>query len=132
MKIFLTTLFSLLLAGTAFAQGINKEDQWALQQVQKMLNNPGERNQEIAKSPGAQAAHQNAVNTVGAGNIDEVYAITAIVMEDLVRMSGGDVQKMQSILQNGKTNPAGFYQLLSPAAINAIKRLAPKAGGKSS
>ena len=132
MKTLMILVFYFAFASEGLAQQLKSDDQWALQQVQKMLTNPIERQQEIGNSPAAQDAHKDALQAVGSSNIDELYAISAIVMEDLVRMSGGDALKMQVILQNAKSNPGGFYGMLSPRAIEAIKKLAPKAGGKSS
>ena len=114
-----------------FAQ-LSNEDKWALEQVQKMLITPTDRAAAIANSPGADAAHSNALNMVGSENIEEIYAISAIVMADLTKSAKGDPIKMQAILDKAKAGPKAFFQSLSPASISAIKKLAPKIKGKSS
>lgn len=121
----------LIFGGTAFAQ-LSNEDQWALDKVQKMLVTPDERNKAINETQGADAAHQDAINAVGSENIDELYAISSIIMADLTRKANGDVIKMQTMLSKAKSDPKSFFEGLSPAAKNAIKKLAPKVKTKSS
>ena len=129
-KLLITSCLSLFCA-PSFAQ-LSNEDKWALEQVQKMLVTPSDRATAIANSPGAGAAHSNALNTVGSENIEELYAISAIVMADLTKSANGDPIKMQAILDKAKADPKAFFQSLSPASISAIKKLAPKVKGKSS
>ncbi len=131
-KLAANLVLALSIGSPALAQGLSPDDQKALEQVQKMLTNPMERHQAISQTPGAHAAHQQATQSLGAENTEEIYAISAIVMGDLVRMSGGDAAKMQQILARAKTNPAEFYKMLSPASVDAIKKLSTKIKPKNS
>lgn len=115
----------MMVCESSFAQ-LSNDDQWALDKVQKMLVDPVQRGTAIKETEGADAAHQNALNSVGSENIEELYAISSIIMADLTKKSNGDVIQMQALLSKAKSDPKAFFDSLSPAAINAIKKLAPK------
>lgn len=96
----------------------------ALSQTQALLNDPTQRDAFIQKSPNAQLVDGQVASLSGNANVKEsIYHLSSQVMEDVVKSTGGDVEKMTRILLNAKNNPKAFYEGLTPESRKAIDTL---------
>jgi hypothetical protein len=108
----------LLVVGIPF-QPVYAEDDIssALQKTQDCLRN---QNCDAAQTDAGKAADQKALEAVGgdAGNMQELYDISADIMSILTQQADGDPEKMQAIMQEAQTDPEGFLNSL-PSEIQA-------------
>ena len=56
----------------------------------------------------------------------EVYSLAADAFADLIRSSGGDVEKMSATLERARTDPAAFAAMLSPQTLDRLRALSIK------
>ncbi|MGZ4956172.1 MAG: hypothetical protein ACXV8Q_13780 [Methylobacter sp.] len=92
----------------------------ALLKTQDCLRN---QNCDAAKTETGRAAEQKALEAVGgnAGNMQELYNISADIMPILLQQTGGDPAKMQALMLKAQTDPESFLNSLSPEVQAKIK-----------
>lgn len=123
-----------LLAGLALppappvrAQALDAASREALGATLRMLQDPALRGAAISGSPQAGAADGQLQSLGGSPQLtQELYGLAAEVFADLARGTGGDVQKMSEALERGRTDPAGFAAMLSPATLQKLRELSVK------
>ena len=59
----------------------------------------------------------------------EVYALAAQVLADLVQSTGGDVGKLSEALERAQSDPGGFAATLSPQTLQQLRDLSDKIAG---
>ena len=111
----------------AFAQNgpeLDAASLQALQETTKLLQDPKLRNAAIANDPKSQYI-DNQVRSIGVSseNAEAIYKLSADVMDELVRKTGGDATKMIQILEKAKNNPKNFAESLSPEFRAKLKEL---------
>ncbi|MBY0471433.1 hypothetical protein K2X30_09720 [bacterium] len=99
----------------------------ALEQTQKLLTNRAQRGEVIKDSPSARSVDQQVHTLTGnPQTADEVYQLSAAILEDLVKETGGDPVKMQAIVNGAQTNPNAFEHHISDQNRSALKTLERK------
>ena len=110
------------------AQGMDAASTDALAQTLRMLTDPAARGGAVAGGGDRAAEADRAVRRL-AGSPElsqELYALAADVMAELVRGTGGDVGKMTAALEQARPDPAGFAAMLSPQTLARLRALAVK------
>ena len=121
------TLLLWLAATPATAQSLDPASAEALGATLRMLQDPALRGAAIAGSTQASAVDQQVRSIAGSpATAQEIYALAAQVMDELTRASGGDVNRMVDALERGKSDPAGFAAMLSPATLERLRELSAK------
>ena len=123
-----------LLAGLALppappvrAQALDAASREALGATLRMLQDPALRGAAISGSPQAGAADRQLQSLGGSPQLtQELYGLAAEIFADLTRGTGGDVQRMTEALERGRTDPAGFAAMLSPATLQKLRELSVK------
>ena len=123
-----------LLAGLALppappvrAQALDAASREALGATLRMLQDPALRGAAISGSPQAGAADRQLQSLGGSPQLtQELYGLAAEIVADLARGTGGDVQRMTEALERGRTDPAGFAAMLSPATLQKLRELSVK------
>ena len=123
-----------LLAGLALppappvrAQALDAASREALGATLRMLQDPALRGAAISGSPQAGAADRQLQSLGGSPQLtQELYGLAAEIFADLARGTGGDVQRMTEALERGRTDPAGFAAMLSPATLQKLRELSVK------
>ena len=96
----------------------------ALTQTQALLSNPTQRDAIVKKDPNAQLMDSQAASVTGTpSNKEAIYNLSGKVMEDIVKITGGDVGKMTQMMIDAKNNPKAFFDKLSPESRKAIEAL---------
>ena len=92
----------------------------ALSQAQKVLRSPSDRQEVISRDKKAQQADQIASEAVGHDPAlkNEMYDLSADVLNHVMKMSDGDPAKAQELLMNAMKDPKKFMNSL-PAADQA-------------
>jgi hypothetical protein len=120
-------VITLLAAAPAAAQPLDAASSEALAATLRMLQDPTLRAAATAATPQATAVDQQIQAIAGSPALaQEIYALAAQVMSELTRSSGGDVTRMTDVLERGKTDPAGFAAMLSPATLQRLQELSTK------
>jgi hypothetical protein len=103
-------LLSLSLIHFAAHADLDKDQQQGLKDTQRMLTNPGERNEAIKNDKKAKETDAKVEALTGGGkNKEEIYDIASKVMETITVESKGDPEKMQQLLLEAQSNPQAFY-----------------------
>ena len=103
------SLLILMHVGPALAE-LDEHQRKGLDDTKAFLKNKGERDAFIRKDKAAQEADAKVDALSGGGaNKEEIYGISAEVMERLTQDASGDPEKMQIILQEAQKNPEAFY-----------------------
>ena len=120
-------LLILLAAAPATAQSLDPASSEALAATLRMLQDPALRGAAVAGSPQATAVDLQIQSMAGSpATTQEIYALAAQVMDELTRASGGDARRMVEVLEQGKSDPAGFAAMLSPATLERLRELSTK------
>jgi hypothetical protein len=120
-------VITLLAAAPAAAQPLDAASSEALAATLRMLQDPTLRAAATAATPQATAVDQQIQAIAGSPALaQEIYALAAQVMSELTRSSGGNVTRMTDVLERGKTDPAGFAAMLSPATLQRLQELSTK------
>ena len=119
MKSSILFLFLITFSPITYSQ-VNDE---ALSEAQKVLRSPTQRQEVISRDKKAQQADQIASEAVGNDPAlkNEMYDLSADVLNHVMRMSGGDPAKAQELLMNAMKDPKKFMNSL-PAADQAKVR----------
>jgi hypothetical protein len=98
-----------------------------LKSTQQVLRDKNDRQKAIVESgEKGNAADSYVEKVVGSGLKDEVYDISADLMELLQSESGGDPNKMMEILSQAQKDPEGFYNRFPAAQKEKVKKLIEK------
>ena len=120
-------LIVVLAAAPAAAQSLDAASSEALAATLRALQDPALRAAAIAGSSQASAVDQQIQSIAGSPALtQEFYALAAQVMSELARSSGGDVSRMNDVLERGKTDPTGFAAMLSPETLDRLRAPATK------
>jgi len=120
-------LIALLAAAPVTAQPLDAASSEALAATLRALQDPALRAAAIAGSAQGAAVDQQIQSIAGSPALtQEFYALAAQVMSELARSSGGDVSRMNDVLERGKTDPAGFAAMLSPETLERLRALSAK------
>ncbi|MBI3541678.1 MAG: hypothetical protein HY075_00165 [Deltaproteobacteria bacterium] len=101
----------------------------ALDKTKKLLADPKEREKAVAADARATDADQNARQAAGGSeaNTQKLYELSAEVMDTITRESGGDPEKMQSLIADALKNPEAFAAKFTPDQKARLKAIAEKA-----
>jgi hypothetical protein len=123
----IVALIALLAAAPAVAQPLDAASAEALAATLRMLQDPSLRAAAVAASAQATAVDRQIQAIAGSPELtQEIYALAAQVMSELTRGAGGDVSRMNDVLDRGKTDPAGFAAMLSPETLDRLRELSRK------
>jgi hypothetical protein len=111
---------SWMVANGAFAGGASTQPDGAaldpasadaLQKTLQDLQTGSDRDAIANKDPQAQAVNAQVQALAGnSANMDAIYGLSADVFEKIVKDTGGDVNKLQEIMNQAKMNPKAFYE----------------------
>jgi hypothetical protein len=106
-----TMIYFLILMHLAPAAAeLDVHQQQGLSDTKALLKSSSERNAFIKTDKNAKAADDKVEALTGKGaNKDEVYGISAEVMDKLTKSTNGDPAKMQEILGEAAKDPEAFY-----------------------
>lgn len=106
--------FILIQSPLAFSQSdddLPSAEKQGLKDTQQFLRNKQERNAFIKKDPKAKDIDTKVEALTGSGaDKEEVYDISARVMEKVTAEAKGDPEKMQTLLLEASSNPKAFYE----------------------
>ena len=122
MKSSILFLFLLTLGQYSHSQ-INEK---ALSEAQQVLRSPSERQEVISKDKKAQQADQMASEAVGHDPIlkNEMYDLSADVLNHVMKTSNGDPAKAQELLMNAMKDPKKFMDSLPAANQQKVRDIA--------
>ncbi len=99
----------------------------ALLQTQELLKDSQKRETLFKTDSNAKETDKKLNQMTGSIDISqEIYALSADIFKILYEQSGGDAQKMQTILVEGVKNPAKFGQSFTPEQQAKLKEIALK------
>ncbi len=97
----------------------------ALVQTKTLLRSRAKRNAYINENKEARQADTAAkMISDNPRHTDEIYDISADIMDQIVKETDGDVMKMQELLIKAAANPRAFHHRLSPKHKARIRSLA--------
>ncbi len=104
---------------------VAQDDVDALQKTQELLKDAKAREAYAKEHPEAQNALDQVKKLGGTeGNSDEMFSISAEIMQSIVAESGGDVEKMQAMIAQATKNPEAFFNQLSADQKAKIRKVA--------
>jgi len=127
-------LISLLLSSVIYAQNLDKHSQKALEQTKEVLVDPVKRQSAINENQAAKDAASK-VDTLTMGNAtkkDEVFNLSADILENISKASGGDSVKMKAIVRDLQKNPAALKKYLSKEQLKHLQSLGKDLSPKQS
>ena len=131
-KLFLLAL-TFALPSFALADNLSANNEEALRKTQALLNDPALRANAAMENQKTKDASQYVRDlTVKSGTEQEVYALSAQVMDNLVKQTGGDPEKMFKLLEEAGRNPSAFAANWTPEQKAKLHELANRidaAGG---
>lgn len=97
-----------------------------MNQAQQVLRSPSERQDVISRDQKAQQADQFATQAVGNDPAlkNEMYNLSADVLNHVMKMSQGDPAKAQELLMNAMKDPKKFMNSLPAAEQDKIRGIA--------
>ncbi len=124
------------LALSLHGEPLDKSSTEALNDTLDILRDSTKRKDVIKGDPKAQAADSQVKSVAGdEQNTQRIYELSALIMQNLVQQTGGDVDKMMKIIQAAEKDPAAFANTWSPEQKKMLKELGKdiekKGGGKS-
>ena len=108
------------------AQSLDPASAEALAATLRLLQDPSARAAALGGNPQGSALDQQLQSLVGAANMQDIYALAAVIFNDLAQATGGDVGKLSQALTSGRNDPAGFAATLSPATLQRLRELSVK------
>lgn len=123
--ILILIIFSIPCLGSADDLYKQKQNSEALEKTQTLLRDPSQREAAVKSDPKAMEIDAKAGALAGTPeNKQKMYEISADVMEKLTNETGGDVDKMNKILEAAQKDPKGFYDKMfdskSKAAVEKV------------
>lgn len=123
--LFTFILLAASLTQPAWTEDLDSASKEALEKTQSLLKSKTERQKFIDKDEHAKAADKKIDALTPNPKIKEkMYNTSSDIFGDLVKQTGGDVTKMNDLLDNAMKNPEGFYNNLSEAQQKQIRDLA--------
>ena len=96
-----------------------------LQQTKQVLRSRSARRKIIRENEKAQQADSTAKEVMGE-NVEDMYQVSAEMMQMLTTQTKGDPEKMQQMIDLASRNPAAFLENLPPEYKDKITALADK------
>lgn len=120
-------LLTAVFAWSAAGQQLDSASNEALEKTQTLLHSKSERQKYIDKNPAAKSADQKIDALTGDSSVKEdMYGASSDIFADLVKQTGGDVNKLNELLEKAMKDPESFYNHLSPAQQQQIRDIAGK------
>lgn len=120
-----------LIISFAFAESnLSPADQQALQQTKQLLQNPKLRQRAMQENESTKKAGDY-VNKITGGNQklnNDIYSLSADIMQTITENSGGDVKKMQQLMESLQRNPAALKGILTPEQMQKLKSISSEIG----
>jgi hypothetical protein len=115
------------IAAIARAETLDPQTAKALEETQKILNDPTARKSAAGKDPQALEVEKQ-IEALGGSpqNAAEIYRIASQVLGNLVTQTGGDPDKMMELLDKAAKNPEAFGNTLTQDQKNEIHTLSQK------
>jgi hypothetical protein len=109
------------------AQTLDPSSADSLAATLKVLTAPAGRGLSIGGDPAAAEIDRQVQELAGSPQLaQEVYALAAQVLADLMKSTGGDTGQLTDTLERARTDPAGFAAGLSPQTLQRLSELAAK------
>ncbi len=107
---------------------LEKEMKQAMEQAQKLLNNPESRQQALSASPEAQKVDEQMKKIYSDEKSMQLFKeLAADVFKDIATEAKGDPDKMKQIAAEARKNPAAFASKMNDKQKAALTELASKA-----
>lgn len=123
-----TVLFSILysIPRVSLCEELDSATADALKKTQQILKEESLRNKE-ATSPEAKQSLDE-VQRLGGDkeNTEAIFSLSAEILGDLVKQSGGDSVKLQQLIAEAQQNPKAFMEKLTPSQKANLKSIAEK------
>lgn len=130
MPTILRTLFAALLAVVIQSANAGEAGDQALLETQQVLTNPTSRGNAIANDPAARNADKQLRDVAGnPQRAEAIYGLAADMMSNLTSASGGDPDKMDTILQGAAANPESFLKSMTPEQRKKLREIASEIEG---
>ena len=119
-------LFLFIISQNTQAQNNSQFDQNAMNEAQKVLRSSSERQDVISKDQKAQQADQFASQAVGGDPAlkNDVYNLSADILNHVMKVSGGDPAKAQTLLMKALKDPKQFMNSLPAAEQDKVREIA--------
>lgn len=113
---------------TVWAQGSDKPDasvvQEAVQDTKSLLRDRGRRDQTLT-GEAAKKVDKGLDDLTGSRNTsDEVYGLTADLLEPLMKKAGDDPDKLQKMVDEAQKNPEAFAETFTPEQREKLRAIA--------
>jgi hypothetical protein len=121
--------FGIGISSPSFAQSsTTDDDDMALKETQDLLKNSKERHKAIKGDKKAESADDFVTQLTGgdANLTDDIYALASEVLENVMKNSGGDPEKMAAAIAKFQKDPAIFAATWTPAQKAKLRELAKK------
>lgn len=116
------SILLIFLSLSTHAQLLDQHSERARAQTRELLTNPTQRERAANESQATRDAHTKA-KELGT-DIDGVYQLSADIMDELVKHTGGDVNIMKALMEQAARDPAAFARSLKPEQQQKIRELA--------
>ena len=127
MSMALAMLALALVPIASHGQALDGASAEALAATLRMLADPAARAQAIGATPGAADADRQVQSLAGSPElVQEMHAVAAAALEDLVRSTGGDAARMKEALERAKADPTTLARTLSPDTLRRLRELSAK------
>ncbi len=104
-------IFSLILIHSTCYAELDAASQKGLADTKALLTNPAERQMEINKDPKARDVDTKVdVLTGSSGTKNDIYEVSASLMDKIVNETDGDPDKMKALMKEAQANPEAFYK----------------------
>ena len=114
-------------AQPAMAQALDPASAAALAETLRMLSDPSGRGAATTGNPAARDVDRQVQALAGSSeNAQAVYQLAGEVFADLVRSTGGDMNKLMEILGRANSDPNALASALSPATQARLRELSGK------
>ena len=117
----------LFLGLSAWAAELDSASTEALEKTKKLMNSPEERQAYIKDHADAQAADKKVDALTSDPKLkNEMYGTAGDIYGDMVKKTGGDVDKQKKILEEAMKDPEAFFNGLTPDQQRQIRDIAGK------
>src|SRR3954471_101737 len=124
MRFLLLLATATLFAHPVLAEELDPASKEGLSKTQEVLRDPKKRQEAIKGDKKAEEADARVQRLSGSPeNTQKMYEISADIMENITKQSGGDPQKMQKLLEEAQKDPEAFYKSLTPEQRGQIQKL---------
>lgn len=113
--------------GAPTAAKIDPASQEALLKTQQLLRDAKLREKAVGADLKAKDMDARVREFAGSDEAaQDIYSLSAELMENVVKESGGDPEKMQKLIEEAKKNPSAFAARFSPEQKAKLKAIAEK------